>query len=218
MTAPSIPAACAHRPTTRDGLVVPFANVKLADGGCDFRAHHQAAWARCWRDGLCQVCGHPLTHPIVLLCGPRQVQQLLFDEPPTHPECARYVVEACPMVAGHRARYATGPTVSARSRGSRCPDPGCDCAGWVPHPGAPAGGQGDPAHAWFAVWVRDYALAVTREQGVTGGICPPEQVLRVRQVSEPGGGPLRPWREVPDWLDRYRPPDLIGAGGAPALR
>jgi hypothetical protein len=212
MTAPPpIPLGCAHRPTTRDGLVIPWGNVELADGGCDFRSHHHARWLRCWERGLCQVCGQPVAAPAVLLCGPAQLASLLFDEPPVHPECAVYVATACPMVAGERTHYATGPSVSERSRGGRCPKPGCDCGGWQVHPGTEqAGGGGGPAHEWFAVYVRGWALAGTVERGVTGGICIPEQVLRVRRVSSPGGGRLQPWETVPDWAAGYTAPEILG--------
>jgi hypothetical protein len=206
--APPIPARCAHRPLTPDGLVIPFGNVRLADGGCDFRSGHNSRLLACWRDGLCQVCGQPLDHPIVLLAGPRQLAQLLFDEPPVHPECARYVSMACPMVAGERTHYREGPPLTDRSRGARCYEPGCDCGGWVPTPGFEDRGHGGPAHPWFAVYVSGYALAArSTDKQITGGICVPEQVLRVRQVSEVGRA-LRPWRDVPDWADRYRPPEL----------
>lgn len=202
-----IPASCAHRPLTPDGLVIPFGNVQLADGGCDFRTHHNARWLACWERGLCQVCGTRLTLPMMLLCGPNQLAQLLFDEPPVHGQCARYVTQACPMVAGRRAHYRTGVPLADRARGQVCPEPGCDCGGWVPTPGTARNGAGDPAHEWYAVQVRDYALARTPER-FTGGICTPEEVVRVRLVSRPGA-PLTPWETVTDWRDRYTAPEVV---------
>lgn len=213
---PPIPASCAARPTTPDGLVIPWANVVLRDGGVDFRSHHNARWESCWRQALCQVCGRPIPRPIVFLCGPRQLEQLLFDEPPTHPECARYVAWACPMVAGQRERYRTGPPISDRHRGKACPDPRCDCGGLVPTPGTDArAGNGDPAHEWFAVWVTAFHLAAvtdtTRPEGhrITGGACLPDDVIRVRRISRPGAA-LQPWETVPPahWQARYRPPEV----------
>lgn len=53
MTVP-IPASCAHRPTV-GGLVAPFVNIRLADGGVDYRTPHQATYARCWTENLCQT-------------------------------------------------------------------------------------------------------------------------------------------------------------------
>lgn len=204
MTAPPIPAPCAHRPTTGDGLIIPWANVHLADGGCDFRAHHNARWAACWRDRRCQVCGDRLDR-LVLLCGPRQLAHLMFDEPPLHPECARYVTQACPMVAGRREHYRTGDPLANRPRGRGCPVPGCDCGGWVPTPGIRPDSGGDPAHPWYAVYATSYHPAITPGGELVGGVCLPSQIRRVRLVSAPGTA-HRPWIDVPDWADRYAPP------------
>ena len=75
---PPIPVLCARRPTTPGGLVIPYGNVQLADGGCDFRSHHRARWEACWKRLICQVCGRRIGRPIVMLCGPRQLAQLVF--------------------------------------------------------------------------------------------------------------------------------------------
>lgn len=206
-----IPATCAHRPTI-GGTVIPWANVRLADGGVDFRSHHHAKWLRCWTERLCQVCGGPLKHPIVMLGGPRQLRELLFDEPPLHPECAVYTSRACPMVAGERTHFATRDNLAAGRRGERCPDPDCDCAGWVTHPGTGLGKGGYPAVPYFAVYVRGFALAAVVGGSVTGGICTPADVLGVRRVSEPGRG--RIWRREPDALADYSPPATCTDGAA----
>lgn len=67
---PSIPATCHSRPTS-GGVVVPWANVQLADGGVDFRSQHESRVQRCWREGLCQLCGTSLGAVFVLFGGPR---------------------------------------------------------------------------------------------------------------------------------------------------
>lgn len=222
---PPIPASCGDRPTTPDGLVVPFGNVVLHDGGVDFRTHHNSRWAQCWHQGLCQVCGRPIPPPLVFLCGPNQLRKLLFDEPAVHPECAQYVARACPMVAGERAHFARGPVLADRGRGKKCYDPDCDCGGWVPTPGlSNRDGAGDAAVPYFAVYATAFALAAVPapdEPGgyqVTGGVCLPADVVRVRRVSEPGRV-YRPWLTVPreEWLAGYQPPPLaadeLNAGG-----
>lgn len=196
---PPIPASCEHRPLTGGGLVIPWANVALADGGVDFRSQHQSKVQRCWREQRCQVCGTAIGRPIVLFGGPRQVAELQFDEPPLHPECAVYVSLACPMVAGRLSHYASDDRepVSAGNRGKACPDPGCDCGGWVPTPGITPGPGGDPAHDWYAVYVSGYSLGVTedRPDRVHAGVVARDQVLAVRHVSAPGMG--RIWTRVP---------------------
>lgn len=207
--APPIPAAIAHRPT-QGGYVLPYANVSLADGGVDFRSAHQARWELCWRNQGCQVCGKIIEigrgERAVLMGGPDELANLVFDEPPLHAECAGYTSVACPMVAGQRERFAERPRVAEGSRGKRCHVPGCDCGGWVSHEGRQHGRDGQPAHAWFAVWVSDYALAAGPDGSLQGGIVLPEQVLKVRVVSRPGEG--RIWRTVVDWRDNYRPPQM----------
>jgi hypothetical protein len=183
MTAvPPIPAALAHRPTV-GGLVIPWANVALADGGVDFRSAHHSKWVRCWVHGICQTCGLPLDTPVVLLGGPNQLDSY-FDEPPLHPWCAAYVIKACPMVAGRQERYADRRHVSEGHRGKTCPEPGCQCGGWVPHTTADSAGQ--PDHQWWAVWCRSWTLAATPQGRLLGGV--PNGELRRRLVSTPPGG------------------------------
>jgi hypothetical protein len=163
----------AHRPTT-GGLVIPWVNVALADGGADFRSVHHSRWVRCWTQGICQSCGEALGSPVVMLGGPNQLAGY-FDEPPLHPWCASYATRACPMVAGRMPRYADRQHVSEGVRGRSCPEPGCDCAGWVPHTRGSAGGE--PAHEWWAVWCRSWSIAVTPERRLLGGV-PADEVRR----------------------------------------
>lgn len=183
-----VPMALAHRPTI-GGLVVPWVNLMLADGGADFRAIHNSKWRRAWVEGLCQVCGHPLESPLVLLGGPDQVASY-FDEAPLHPWCASYTAKACPMVAGRLERYADRQRVSEGPRGQVCPEPGCDCGGWAP--ATRHGSGGDPVHEWWAVYCRSFAVAVTPEGRLLGGT--PVDERRRRLVSAPAavsidGGP-----------------------------
>lgn len=155
-----IPASCAHRPTV-GGVVAPYVNLRLADGGVDFRSPHNAAYERCWTKGLCQVCGQPTGHPAVLFGGPNQLASGHFDEPPLCPPCALYASKACPMVAGQRTHYADRARISEGRSGNTCPDPDCHCGGWTAtDPNRPDSG-GDPAHDWFAVYIDPAAYTVT---------------------------------------------------------
>jgi hypothetical protein len=166
---PPIPARLAYRPTVGE-VVIPWVNVRLADGGVDFRTTHRRRWEQAWQQGVCQVCGTPLdVRPVVLLGGPNQIASY-FTEPPLHPECARYAGQACPMVAGRMSAYPDRPLVSLGSRGTKCPEPGCDCSGWVPHPGTGANHGGEPAHDWWAVWCDNWNLAATPEGRLLGGV------------------------------------------------
>lgn len=191
---PPIPATCAHRPLI-GGLVIPWVNVQLADGGVDFRSQHQSRAQRSFIEGLCQVCATRIARPpIVFLGGPERVARLQFDEPPLHPECAVYVSRACPMVAGRLERFADRELISNGRRGAVCPDPDCGCAGWVPTPGDTNGGHdGKPAHDWYAVYASGYSVGVRADQPdrVHVAVVSPGQVLVVRHVSTPGVG--RTW-------------------------
>lgn len=177
---PQIPAWLAGCPV-QGGLVVPWINVHLADGGYDFRAPHRAKVEQCWRECRCQICGRKIVGTLLLFGGPNQIRDMTFDEPPMHQQCAAYARQACPMVAGRLARYATSAPVSHGARGKTCPLASCDCDGWVPEGN---GHPGDPAHPWFAVWADDYALAVRPDGTLHGG-----QLLhaprKVRHLSDP---------------------------------
>ncbi len=159
---PPIPVTCAHRPTV-GGLVAPFVNVRLADGGVDFRSSHQATYTQCWRQNLCQTCGGRLARTSVLFGGPRQLYHHRFDEPALCLPCAVYASQACPMVAGRLPTYATRDRLAEGPRGQVCPD-GCGCGGYTDaDPGAGDPG-GDPAHPWYAAYVRTGRWRLTTHQ------------------------------------------------------
>lgn len=160
MNQPAIPASCADRPTV-GGLVAPFVNIRLADGGVDFRSPHQATYERCWREGLCQTCGRPLTPLVVFFGGPRQLRNRRFDEPPLCTPCAVYASHACPMVAGRMPHYADRERLSEGKRGHVCPDASCDCGGFTDSDPNAYDASGEPAHDWFAVYVRQGGWQVT---------------------------------------------------------
>jgi hypothetical protein len=200
---PPIPATCAHRPTI-GGLVRPWVNVELADGGIDFRGQHRTRAEQAITQRLCQMCGIGLRHPIVLLGGPDQLQMLMFVEPPLHPECAAYTSHACPMVAGRMEHYPDRPRLAEGPRGAVCFLSGCDCGGWVNHDPSTTGGL--PAHPWYAVYAAAYTWA--RDQhGTLLVLTTPALVSGVRLVSQPGQG--RSWSRIPDALADYQPPQFL---------
>ena len=148
-----IPASCADRPTV-GGLVVPVVNIRLDDGGVDFRTPHQATYEQCWTENLCQTCGNPIGPLSVLFGGPNQLRKRHFDEPPLCPPCAVYASQACPMVGGRMAYYADRERVSEGRRGYVCPDDDCGCGGFRASDPNAYDASGEPAHEWFAVYVR----------------------------------------------------------------
>ena len=202
---PPVPASCQHRPQP-GGLVAPWVNVELADGGVDFRARHQARYEDSWRRGLCQVCGSALSYPVVLFGTAQSLASRHFDEAPVCGPCAMYTSRACPMVAGRMDRHPDRPRVSEGRRGRTCSVPGCGCGGWQPI--ADGGLDGLPAEAWYAVYVAVGSWQVTAsidqvrcsDKGclhdrvvVNGGLLA-GRPLKVVLVSGPGQG--RVWRTL----------------------
>ncbi len=206
---PPIPASCADRPTV-GGLVAPYVNIRLADGGVDFRTPHQATYQQCWTEQVCQTCGAPLTRPAVLFGGPNQLRNRHFDEPPLCAPCAVYASQACPMVAGRMPHYAARERLSGGRRGHVCPDADCPCGGFVPSDPDATGAPGEPAHPWYAVYVEPGAWQLTGNEvrvrcsdgGCTdlhrrlliNGAFLSGEPLKVVLVSAPGEG--RVWRRL----------------------
>ena len=207
-TRPPIPASLAHRPV-RGGLAQPWANVELADGGVDFRSPHHARYETAGVEAVrCQSCGRPTGDPAVLVCGPRQILSLRFDEPPLCPPCALYVTKACPMVSGRTEVYPDRPRLSEGHRGGKCPE-GCGCGGWQetdPEHSADQGGQ--PNLPWYACWFHPGDYVVTahkiacrcgakgcdRERLIVNGGLLNVPPLKIYLASEPGTG--RIWRRL----------------------
>lgn len=206
MTVPPIPRTLERNPTI-NGLAIPWVNIRLRDGGVDFRGTHNAKWRQAWLERRCQVCGGPLLPrdgtlgtSVVLLGELDRLSTLLFNEPPMHGECAVYTSRACPMVAGGMSRYADRPRVSEGKRGEKCFDPGCDCEGWVPHDDGGTGSDGKAVGGWFAAWVDDYSTGHLTTGELVGGVVQLVDVLAVRLVSTPEEG--RVWRRID--LDEVR--------------
>jgi hypothetical protein len=161
---PPIPVTCAHRPTI-GGLVVPYINTVLADGGVDFRMPRRTLYRQCLDQFLCQTCGQRLPAVSVVFGGPNQLRNNHFDEPPLCQPCALYASRACPMVAGRQPHYADRPTISQGHRGSTCPDENCQCGGYDDNITVQLDGPrppgGEPAHPWYALHVRTGAWQIT---------------------------------------------------------
>jgi hypothetical protein len=158
---PPIPASLAHRPV-RGGLAQAWVNAELADGGTDFRSPHTARYEKAWTESRCQSCGNPTGARAVLVCGPRQILTLRFDEPPLCPPCVPYAARACPFVSGRSVTYPDRQRLTEGHRGEKCGDPACGCGGWQasdPEHSADMGGQ--PNLPWYAAWTSPSAWALT---------------------------------------------------------
>lgn len=192
---PPIPASLANRPV-RGGLASAWVNAELANGGTDFRSPHTARYEEAWRRTRCQSCGNPAGARVVLVCGPRQLLTLRFDEPPVCPPCAAYVRMACPFVSGRSVTYPDRPRLTEGHRGEKCFDPDCGCGGWQvsdPEHSADMGGQ--PNLPWYAAWTspRHYVLtghvaktAGEHERTLVNGAMLRTLPLKIQLLSEPG--------------------------------
>ncbi|MDF5756560.1 hypothetical protein [Spongiactinospora sp. TRM90649] len=109
----------------------------------------------------CGNCGQRLsTRPggkYTVLLRPGDVTRGYTGEPALHSECARYAVEACPMLNGQMSGYRSTPR---DLEAERCGDPQCDCVLWTnasPDRQARAGAPASPF--WAAVYRQeDYRL------------------------------------------------------------
>lgn len=197
---PPIPASLAHRPV-RGGIAQAWVNAQLADGGTDFRSPHQARYEQAWMDYRCQSCGGDTGPRAVLVCGPRQVLTLRFDEPPTCPPCAGYARAACPFVSGRATTYPSRRRLAEGHRGGKCTDPSCECGGWrVTDPEHSADMGGQPNLPWYACWIPRGAYMVTahkitapcsdlgclHERTIVNGAMLTALPLKVQLLSVPG--------------------------------
>lgn len=76
-----------------------FFMVNIKDGKPDFRDMDPAKGNRCIRERLCGICGAPLGKSVAFVGGPMSIRNRLFGDPPSHVECARYALQACPFLA-----------------------------------------------------------------------------------------------------------------------
>lgn len=147
-----IPARLAHRPV-QAGMVVQWIALALPDGTHDFAGCEGRKVNLSMLNQLCQICGEHINPPIVFFAADDQLDDMTFDSPPMHPECAAYSAKACPMVTGKLDAYRAKATRASRTDG--CAKPGCDCEGWIQTETNIDRG-GNPAPTWFAVWCHTY--------------------------------------------------------------
>lgn len=162
MTIP-VPFRLESRPR-QGGLIVPWVSVSLADGTYDFGNMHNTRAGICFTQTRCQIDGDLIQpQPIVFFVSEPNLDDMTTTEPPVHPECAAYSRRACPMVAGQMKHYRRTPSRAYGPAGGACPEPGCECGGWIPTPGQGDTNAGKPAERWFMVWCRDFAITVPDE-------------------------------------------------------
>jgi len=106
---PEIPDNMKHLPLYH-GLPIPYMTFIGEDGAPDFKVSDGELRQKCLRDELCGLCGKPLTpNLVVLIGGPKCVNNRLFFDPPMHKECALYATQVCPYLNDANWDYAKQP-------------------------------------------------------------------------------------------------------------
>lgn len=149
MSAPAIPAACAHRPT-HGGLVVPYVSFEH-NGLPVFGGLDPGKRARAFENGLCQICENSLGRWFYVLVRPMDVSVGHAPEPGLHPPCLMYSEKACPMLNGTSATYRPGGVIAQHPAGRPCDDPACSCPATAPTAESQvrAGSKADDWDAWM---------------------------------------------------------------------
>jgi hypothetical protein len=93
-----IPARMLKLPISENGFPVPRF-VAWVDGKPDFRAVHTSWLAQAVNQKLCWICGERLGKHLAFILGPMCALNRVNSEPPSHLECARFAVKACPFLA-----------------------------------------------------------------------------------------------------------------------
>ncbi|MGW7196147.1 hypothetical protein [Streptomyces chryseus] len=185
MSAPAIPAACAHRPT-HGGLVVPYVSFEH-NGLPVFGGLDPLKRARAFENGLCQICARPLEQWLYVLVRPMDVGVGYAPEPGLHPPCLMYSEKACPMLNGTSANYHPGGVISRHPAGRPCDDPACSCPATAPTTESQlrAGRRADDWDAWM-LSADQYQLRRDDRGGAVGIQLPsdPKRIRRIRVSRE----------------------------------
>ncbi|MCG5466717.1 hypothetical protein MED01_005759 [Micromonospora sp. MED01] len=162
-----IPVPLRHRPTV-GGLVVPWITVQMPDGRYRFGAIDADRLRTAFIDHLCQICGEQMSRLFVFAMRTVDFERLISTEPAMHPECARYSVTACPMIAGHMTHY--------RAQASDAPESAGD-----PHGARP----GHRAHEWRLLWTTGYRTTLDPRTRTPAAEIPIELLQRVQRIRPP---------------------------------
>lgn len=112
-----VPSRLRARPVDERGFLVPWF-VAIVDGKPDHRVADRDKMRPAIQHRLCWLCGQPLGRFGTFIIGPMCLVSLNVSEPPSHLECARFAVQACPFLTQPRAERRAGlPTDSKEPAG-----------------------------------------------------------------------------------------------------
>jgi hypothetical protein len=93
-----MPARLLKLPIDERGYPVPKF-VAFIDGKPDFRVARGGYAQQCRTGNLCWLCGERLGRYMAFVIGPMCAVNRVSSEPPSHLDCARFAVRACPFLA-----------------------------------------------------------------------------------------------------------------------
>jgi hypothetical protein len=143
-----LPRHFVGRPLSPTGFPVPWF-VSMRDGVPDFVNIHPEKVVEAINRKVCWLCGERLGRYLAFTIGPMCAVNRISAEPPTHLDCARYAVLACPFLVNPRARR--------------------NDAAKVPEGGNRFGTMIEDNPGMTAIWItHDYRLGIDREKGGAG--------------------------------------------------
>jgi len=98
-----MPKGIAGLPVSASGFPTPWF-VAVVDGVADFRVVDQHKMQCAIIGRQCFICGLPLGRFMCFPIGPMCSINRISAEPPSHYECARYAIQACPFLSQPRMR------------------------------------------------------------------------------------------------------------------
>lgn len=102
---PDAPPQIRALPLDPRGYPIPwFVGTNPRTGDRDFRVIHTEQVARAVKDRRCWICGRKLGEFCTFAIGPMCAVNRVSSEPPSHLDCARFAVKACPFLTNPEAR------------------------------------------------------------------------------------------------------------------
>lgn len=98
-----LPERMRNLPIDDNGFPIPYF-VPYIDGKPEFRGFDGEKLAICVRHKRCWLCGQPLGQFVAFTIGPMCSVTKTSAEPPSHYDCSRYAVSACPFLSQPRMR------------------------------------------------------------------------------------------------------------------
>ena len=106
---PELPEGMKNLPVAENGYPVPWFT-PIVDGKPDFRAADGNKIVMAIKQRRCWICGKKLPYvgqEVGFVVGPMASLNQISAEPPSHLECARFAVRACPFLARPHAKRRT---------------------------------------------------------------------------------------------------------------